>query len=58
MDGENHLLLTNSDRAKLPRHPKELGKNEFVNMAVDAKYILHTVVEQRVSKTLHFEHVT
>jgi hypothetical protein len=38
MDGENHLLLTNSDRAKLPRHPKELGKNEFVNMAIDVKY--------------------
>lgn len=24
MDGENHLLPTNSDSAKLPRQPKEL----------------------------------
>lgn len=49
MVGENHLLLTNSDRAKLPRHPKELGKNESVNMAVDVKY---TPCTQLLSKEL------
>jgi len=38
MDGENHLLRTNSDREMLPRHAKELGKNEFINMAVNVKY--------------------
>ena len=26
MDEESHLLRTNSDKDKLPRHPEELGK--------------------------------
>jgi len=39
MDEENHSFRINSDKDKLPCHPKELGKKEFAIMAVDVKEV-------------------